>query len=224
MKLLKYFPGKGQANLLCLYCLSFMILLIVPSRASSQSGFAALSDIDGNQYKTTMIGDQVWMTENLRVTKFNDGTPIPMVQDEKEWVRTPSAAYSWYDNNVSSKTNYGGLYNWYSVETGKLCPQGWAVPTDQEWTELFNNLVNGWEGIEALESLGFTLTFGGYRYGYYWGSGIYYEEGSSGYWWTSTPNTDTHIWTRTVSLQNSKLYRSFFEKNNGFSVRCIKCE
>ncbi|MEN8229229.1 MAG: fibrobacter succinogenes major paralogous domain-containing protein [Bacteroidota bacterium] len=183
------------------------------SRAQERSG--TITDIEGTSYKTVTIGQQEWMAENLKTIKFNDGKEIPLEEDMTQWVRTTSPAYSFYDNDPSNQTSYGGLYNWHTVNTGKLCPEGWRVPTDDDWTEL----------IYALGDINqFPATFGGYRYGYYWGAGIFYEAGDNGYWWTSTKCTDTHIWSRTISKKYHKIYRSYFEKNNGFSVRCIKCK
>ena len=101
-----------------------------------------VTDIDGNVYATVTIGNQVWMAENLKTTKYKDGTAIPNVTDSNEWRNLSSGAYCWYDNDINNGTTYGALYNWYAVNTGKLCPTGWHVPTDEEWAELENYLAN----------------------------------------------------------------------------------
>jgi uncharacterized protein (TIGR02145 family) len=102
-----------------------------------------IRDIDGNVYGKITIGDQVWMTENLRTTKYNDGTDIPLVTDNDEWCSLTTPAYCWYENDdVTYKNPYGAIYNWYTVNTNKLCPTGWSVPTDEEWTELEIYLQN----------------------------------------------------------------------------------
>ena len=93
-----------------------------------------VKDTDGNVYHTVTIGTQVWMKENLKTTKYNDGTPIPLVAESKAWGNLSTPAYCWF------KTKYGALYNWYTVNTGKLCPLGWHVPTDAEWTKLITYL------------------------------------------------------------------------------------
>jgi uncharacterized protein (TIGR02145 family) len=96
--------------------------------------YGSVSDIDGNLYKTIQIGSQVWLAENLKTTKYNDGAPIPDVTDQIEWQNRRSDAYCWYNNAASSfKAVYGALYNWYAVNTAKLCPSGWHVPTLDEW-------------------------------------------------------------------------------------------
>jgi uncharacterized protein (TIGR02145 family) len=92
---------------------------------------------DNEQYKTVKIGNQIWMAENLRSTKFNDGTAIPFIEDKKTWRKLTVPAYCVYDNDMDKhKMIYGNLYNWYVVNMGKLCPAGWHVPTHDEWTAL----------------------------------------------------------------------------------------
>ena len=82
----------------------------------------ALTDIDGNVYTLVTIGTQVWMVENLKTTKYNDGIGIPLITDNTAWKNTATPAYCWYDNDMSNKNLYGALYNWYVVNTDKLCP------------------------------------------------------------------------------------------------------
>ncbi len=105
----------------------------------------AVKDIDGTVYAKVAIGDQVWMKANLKTTKYNDGTAIPLVNDNSSWSNLATPGYCWYDNNEASyKNTYGALYNWYAVNTGKLCPVDWHAPTDAEWTTLLNYLnING---------------------------------------------------------------------------------
>lgn len=202
--------------------LSAIITLILSSAFYNVNAQSLLRDIEGNTYKTVIIGEQEWMAENLKTTKFNDGLDIPNVTDMTKWVQMESAAYSWYDNDISNKNVYGGLYNWHAVNTGKLCPEGWRVSTDNDWKILMNHLGNENEVVLKLKGFDFLHSFGGYRYGYYWGSGIFQEIDINSYWWTASKCTDTHVWSRTINKKNSKIYRSYFVKNNGFAVRCIK--
>lgn len=101
-----------------------------------------VTDIDGNVYKTVKIGNQWWMAENLKTMKYNDGSAIPQVEDSKAWTLLTSPAFCWRNDT------YGLKYNWYAVNTGKLCPKGWHVPTDAEWAVLENYLMangfNNW--------------------------------------------------------------------------------
>ena len=101
-----------------------------------------LEDKDGNMYTTFEIAGKTWMTQNLSTTVFNDGSYIPEVPDNAKWTSLKEPAYCWYCNNPESKGFYGALYNWYAVKTGKLCPAGWHVPTDAEWTGLEVYLQN----------------------------------------------------------------------------------
>jgi hypothetical protein len=104
-----------------------------------------IEDIEGNVYETIGIGYQMWMTENLKTTKYNDGTDIPLVTDNGAWDSLSTPAYCWYIIDSELHTKYtqtcGALYNWYAVETGKLCPNGWHVPTNSEWTELIDYFI-----------------------------------------------------------------------------------
>lgn len=98
------------------------------------------TDIDGNTYYTQTIGSQEWMTENLKTTKLNNGTTIPLVTGDSQWGALTTSGYCWYNNSSNYKKNYGALYNWYTVNSGKLCPAGWHVATYEEWKTLINYL------------------------------------------------------------------------------------
>ena len=99
-------------------------------------------DIDGNEYKTVIIGDQVWMAENLRVTRYNNEDDIPTGLSNAEWQNTTSGAYAIYNNDDNMLQAYGKLYNWYAVHDSRgLCPEGWSVPSDGDWTVLANYVV-----------------------------------------------------------------------------------
>jgi uncharacterized protein (TIGR02145 family) len=115
------------------------------------AGLFTVNDAVGNRYNTVKIGTQIWMTQNLQTTKYNDGTAIPLVIDSASWNNLSTPAYCWYNNDSSTyASTYGALYNWYTVETSKLCPTGWHLPTDGEWTTLFNYLVNNGYDITGL--------------------------------------------------------------------------
>lgn len=224
MNNLKHCFSEKSTGRIRLFAPLFLVFFGISSAIYAQKKLKTITDIEGNSYRTMVIGKQEWMIENLRVATFNDGTPIPNITDKTEWMRAATPGYSWYDNDSSNKTTYGGLYNWYAVNTGNLCPKGWRVPADSDWAILLGTSDNRNTIFKNLEETGFSAIPGGYRYGYYWGTGLFYEKGANGYWWTATEATTTHGWSRTISLQKLKVYRSYFEKSNGFSVRCIKCE
>jgi uncharacterized protein (TIGR02145 family) len=198
--------------------------------------YGTFSDIDGNVYKTIKIGTQTWMAENLKTTKYNDGTDIPLVEDAGGWAALSTPGYCWYNNDATAnKATYGALYNWYTVNTGKLCPTGWHVPSDAEWAVLINYLggkaVSGsklkeiglthWldQNPSATNETGFTALPGGYRQN----NGSFVTNGFSAYWWSSTEITTSLAacwWIDTYS----KVEAYGDDMPRGFSVRCIKDE
>jgi len=194
-----------------------------------------VTDVEGNVYKTVKIGAQVWMAENLKSTKYNDGSSIPNVTDDTEWTNLTSSAYCWYNNNgVTYRNIYGALYNWYAVNTGKLCPVGWRVPGDSEWSML--TALAGGESVAggklketgtthwnspntgASDDFGFTALPGGYHsfQGGFDGIGVY------GDFWSSTEYNINNSWARDLGAAFANVYRANYSKKNGFSVRCIK--
>ena len=185
-----------------------------------------VSDIEGNVYNTVTIGTQVWMVENLKTTKFNDGTNIPNVTDDESWIHLSTPGYCWYNNNVSNKNIYGALYNWYTVNTGKLAPKGWHVPTDAEWTNIDSvagyKLSDTSQNTGATNETGFTALPGGYRLEY----GGCYNIGYECWWWSSTKDSST-IYTAWYAawgrrLTSNSMSRMELEGVGGFSVRCIR--
>ncbi len=121
----------------------FLIFIFSCKKEDSNVHSNAITDADGNIYHSVTIGTQVWMVENLKTTRFNDGTAIPNIPVDAAWGTLSSPSYCWYNNDAASyKDTYGALYNEYAVGSGKLCPAGWHVPTDAEWSTLENYLVN----------------------------------------------------------------------------------
>ena len=99
-----------------------------------------LNDIDGNDYKTIGVGSQIWMAENLRTSRLNDNTEIPYISDSLKWINLSTSGYCWYKNDSSLNIPYGALYNWNTINSNKVCPIGWHVPSEQDWIDLLNNL------------------------------------------------------------------------------------
>jgi uncharacterized protein (TIGR02145 family) len=194
-----------------------------------------VTDVDGNTYNTVAIGTQVWMTENLKTTKFNDGTDIPLVTDNTAWINLSTPGFCWFNNDETSyKSTYGALYNWFTVNTGKLCPAGWHVPTDSDWTTLSaflggDNITGGklkeagtihWKSPNtgATNESGFTALPSGNRTD----NAIFYDVGNFVYWWSSTASEGTSSWLRYLSYNYSTFNKVSYEKRSGFSVRCLK--
>ncbi|MCX6223033.1 MAG: SPOR domain-containing protein [Bacteroidia bacterium] len=195
----------------------------------------SITDIDGNIYSAVTIGTQIWMTENLKVTKYNDGTGITNVTDNTAWANLQAGAYCWYENyGATYKSTYGALYNWFTVNTGKLCPIDWHVPSDAEWTimttYLGGSLAAGGKLKEtgtthwaipnagATNITGFTAVPGGYCYI----TGLFYNIGIDGRWWSSTEDSATKAWDLYIFYDTSQVLRNSGDKKIGFSVRCLK--
>jgi uncharacterized protein (TIGR02145 family) len=187
-----------------------------------------VKDIDGNWYKTVKIGDQWWIAENLKTTKFNDKTTIPNVIE----ANLTTGAYCWYKNDIINKNPYGALYNFYAVNTGNLCPNGWHVPTDAEWTTL-TTYVGGseiagdklrevgtshwWSPNDgATNEFGFTALPGGLWFGNFG------DFGSNGVWWSASEYNSTDAYYRVMSYNFSVVGEGFHHKSMAFSVRCLK--
>jgi len=202
--------------------------------------------IDGYTYPTVTIGTQVWMAENLRTTKYSDGTAIPLVVDKTAWAdiyykSTIQPAMCWYNNDQPTYTanKYGALYNWYAVNPstngGKnVCPTGWHVPTDAEWATLANYLGgNGVAGGKmkttgtslwlspnngATNSSGFSGFPGGSRYS----NGSFNGISNYGYWWSFSEDDASLAWYTRLNYSNDDLGRNSYSKWEGFSVRCLR--
>ncbi|MBK7629084.1 MAG: DUF1566 domain-containing protein [Bacteroidales bacterium] len=197
-----------------------------------------VTDIDGNVYNTVTIGTQIWMKENLKTTRYRDGSIIPYEPDKTLWYALSSGAYCWYNNDQATyKETYGGLYNFYAtVDNRNLCPNGWHVPTNAEWTALTDFLggtsVSGGKLKEAGTShwlnpntgatneTGFAALPGGYRYN----PENYTFIGSTGFWWSSTESSLSNSWLRFLSSDNPYVSESSWDKRYGYSVRCIQGE
>jgi uncharacterized protein (TIGR02145 family) len=192
-----------------------------------------ITDIDGNIYETIQIGNQLWMAENLKVTRYRDGTAIPYVTDNTQWGNLKTGARSIYENISDNNTLYGQLYNWYAVNNSRqLCPIGWHVPTHEEWNQLTNFLGDNAGGkmkatgtqfwvspnTDASNQSGFTGLPGGYRAI----SGNYTGLGSYGAWWSSSQIWMISAWGKTLSFNSGNLFSSEIPNELGLYVRCIR--
>jgi len=214
--------------------------------------FTACTDADGNSYTVVTIGTQTWMAENLKTTQYNDVTAIPLVTDEADWANLTTSGYCWYNNDAATyKNTYGALYNWYTVNTGKLAPTGWHVPTDAEWTTLENYLIaNGYNydgstsGDNYAKSLAASTDwfpysdtgvigndlsknnrtgFSALPGGYRFSSGgTFFGVGRYGSWWSATEDDTDDAWERDMYYIESDVYRGSISKQYGFSVRCVR--
>lgn len=194
-----------------------------------------VTDIDGNVYNTVIIGKQVWMVENLKVTHFQNGDEIPVVADHMGWSFLETAACCEYDNSPFNNEVYGKLYNFFAVnDIHNLCPKDWHVPTDKEWSELTSFLgekshaggklkeetTDYWQSpnVDATNASCFTALPGGNRAP----DGAFAHIGSGGYWWSSTNSETNYALSRFLLCNSGNIYIYRSSKGSGFSVRCIK--
>jgi len=196
--------------------------------------YGNVTDSDGNSYLTYQIGSQTWMVENLKTTKFNDGTSIPLVSEGATWSSITTPAYCWQNNNPVRKVPYGALYNWYTVNTGKLCPEGWHIPTDSEWEELTGYLGGDQIAGAKLKEAGF-MHWNGPNTGatnetYFWAlpggnrldgpDAAFANLFKMGGWWSSSAGGDLAI-TRFMFNNSSNVRKYFNSRSWGLSVRCV---
>jgi uncharacterized protein (TIGR02145 family) len=229
--------------------LLFIAVLIFASIVTSGKSSGKLKDADGNEYKTVKIGSQVWMAENLKTTKYNDGTEIANVTSDKQWGELKTGAYCNYEKKESNAATYGRLYNWYAINTGKLAPAGWHVPTDEDWTVLKDYLIaNGFnydgkkKNNEIAKSLASTT---GWDLAIEWApggspqknnrskftalpggvrssSGMFNFIGKQAYWWSSTEYDKISAYYRALNYDSSKFERFGRYNEFGLSVRLVK--
>ena len=206
-----------------------------------------VTDVDGNVYHTVTIGTQTWMMENLKTTRLNDSTAIPLVADSVTWVNLNTAGYCWYNNSDSVPTanNYGALYNWYAVYTAKLAPKGWHIPTVDEWAILEKNVTDyyylsgslakvlasttNWTSTSSSSTIGSNLAKnnssgflalpGGLRND---STAKFSMQNLQGVWWSSSMYDTGTAWNWSLTYNQITVDKSYRSINSGYSVRCIK--
>jgi len=222
---------------------TFLTYLVIFLQISCQNDIlkcgTVISDIEGNTYNTVQIGEQCWMKSNLKVSKYRNRDNIPTGLSNSAWQATTSGAYAIYNNDPVNDGLYGKLYNHYAVTDSRgLCPKGWHVPSDAEWTTLENQLggsdvaggalkstatqptPGGWNppNTGATNSSGFTALPGGLRNG----GGDFNGMANHGCWWSSSVSSESNAWDYYLYFNNSAIYRYFTNRSVGFSVRCCR--
>lgn len=223
-----------------------IITALLASLNAQRIKYGSVKDIDGNIYKTVVIGRYEWMAENLKTTRYNDGSEIPNITSDSLWINLKSGAYCWYNNNKSEAGNYGALYNWYAVNTDKLAPAGWRVPSDDEWKYLEGSVdslygidskiwnktggrgstagkclkaLYGWDSNGGgNDNLGFFAFPAGERVS----NGSFFLRGKSAFWWSSTQSDSLTALYRNIIYGDNDINRYSHPKIIGFSVRCIR--
>lgn len=224
--------SKMRKNLALFFV--YVLMVSITAKTVTAQNSTTVKDQEGNIYKVVKIGSQTWMAENLKATKFNDGTAIPLVSDKNTWNTSMAPAFCWYENDTVYKSRYGALYNGYAVNTNRICPTGWHVSTDSEWTILTDflggkNSAGGklkesgtglWKDTNtgATNESGFTALPGGTRFS----NGLFFTKGTAGYWWTFNGTNALNGWYWNLGFSTNVVSRNFHDSTNGFSVRCVK--
>lgn len=214
-------------------------------------GLNTVFDIDGNSYNVIPIGHQCWMKENLKVSKYRNGDSIPNHRDDSTLLDNAQGSYASYENFSAYGAVYGNLYNWYAVADPRgLCPVGWHIPTDADWTALVKNLdPNAYtaddSAVQSDIAGGFMKSTGTYQVGtglwfdpntgatnssgftalpggYRASGNNFYSLNISGFWWTSTPDSFDYSWARSLFNDETRVYRGTASRKAAFSVRCLK--
>jgi len=197
--------------------------------------YGTMKDIDGNSYKTIKIGNQVWMAENLRVTKFRNGKSIPNVIDATQWSNLSSSAFCYFNGSTYDDKINGKLYNWFAVnDSKKLAPNGWHIPSDNEWATLVNYLGGNSIASGKLKTTGTTYWlepntgatnesgFSAVAAGYRLFDGSFYQLGTNASFWTSTSYINNSAWIYDLHYYLNVVNRYYPTQKNAYSVRCIK--
>ncbi|XOV92253.1 MAG: FISUMP domain-containing protein [Bacteroidota bacterium] len=193
-----------------------------------------IDERDGYAYGTVQIGDQIWMAENLRATELSDNTPIPNVVDRPTWAGLTSPGYAWYNNDPQASSDYGILYNWYVIETGKACPSGWRMSDKNDWDILIESAGGISNAGNTLKEVGFShwtnnmsnvtnsLNFTALPGGFIADSGGSEELGRFGFFWTATETSTNYAYFLQLSGNDPAVTWISNGKNFGLSIRCIK--
>jgi uncharacterized protein (TIGR02145 family) len=213
-------------------------LLMMISLACLVTRGQMIKDRDGNEYHTVTIGSQQWMVENLKVNHYKNGDTIPELTEQKEWSDSKTGARCDYKGNSINALFFGHLYNGFAaLDKRSICPEGWHVPTDSEWTVLIEFLGEGKAGgrmqatkigiypnTDSSNSSGFTSLAAGFRLG---GPNIrtdrsYGHIADAAMYWTSTKSSETNVWVRRIIYDHQAVQRLHSPLKSGLSVRCIR--
>jgi uncharacterized protein (TIGR02145 family) len=217
-----------------LVLISGFIICIFPGCEKDDS-IDPVTDIDGNVYETVMIGNQVWMAENLRTTRLNDGTEIKLITKNQEWYNNSSPAFSWYNNDSSMfKVPFGALYNGYIAVNEKICPAGWRIPDKNDWNELVISLGDSIDAGGKLKVEGLTQwhspntgadnssNFSALPAGIRYFEGTYSSLSYFTAYWSATESDTSSLYFISLSYLDAKASSGSKSKKHGFSIRCLK--
>lgn len=215
--------------------------IIIDVTQKMKEKIESVTDVEGNTYKVIEVGGTYWMSENLKSGKFNDGEEIPVIiyqenyidlWENTEWYKNADKpAMSYYKGIEANKELYGMLYNWKAASDDRICPEGWTIPTKDDWAKLADaaggkdvagkalKATEGWENGNGTDELGFKGVPGGNISGY----GGHFYGGVQGYWWTSTDIGDGYIFLANLVAHKDQIYIEYKDlSKEGLSIRCIR--
>lgn len=246
----KYTSGKQPFGVLLVITLLFFVIFINSCSdnptSPAEDDPVSVQDVDGNTYPVVRIGEQLWMSENLRAARYANGDSIRHVPEFQAWNGLNEGAWVLYANNSSNLNSYGKLYNWFAATDSRgICPDGWKVPSDQDWQRLEIHLGMSAQhagyslGRGGSENVGGKMKstsmwqdpnegatnesgFNGRPGGRLYPTGGFSGLNGFGYWWSTTEYNPAEAYSRNLFYQNGEVYRSMLGKRNGISIRCIK--
>ncbi len=205
--------------------------LINFSNIQAQKLGSGVRDLDGNYYRTVLVGNMEWMRSNLATTRYANGDPIRLEVDSIDWVYSKDPIYTSLYNRPENSKSYGNLYNWYAINDQRnICPSGWHVATDFDWDALEYLLNSGrntggklksseWKDDpkDVVRDSQFEALPGGYIM-----MGMHGLDGIVGFWWTSSPFIKGVSYARYIQYDDNELFRATYDNNSGLSVRCVR--
>ena len=210
--------------------LLIILLFIAACHSATGPEFGGLNDIDGNEYVTVKIGDQWWMAENLKVSRYRNGDEIPNITEDTEWSEMESGAWAFYNNDPEVNDEFGKLYNWYAANDERdICPEGWMVPGESDWEKLINHLGGRDKAGGAMKDTTLWLSpnegasnesgFTGLPAGLRVGSGGFDLLGRTGFWWyrgEPVRARDLNFLRESAGITHQN------DKTRGYSIRCVR--
>ncbi len=209
-----------------------IIIITITFSFGTKESHSQVTDYDGNVYKTVIIGNQEWTSENLNVEHYRNGDIIPQVQDWNTFFNLTTGAWCYYEHIWANGRSYGKLYNWYAVSDSRgLAPEGWHIPSEEEWKQLEDALggyllaggklkaTTLWAKPNkgATNESGFTALPGGIRQAEGYPTMDYY-----GYFWSSSESNILFAWSRVLNSHDVSVFREAIFKYCGLSIRCVR--
>jgi uncharacterized protein (TIGR02145 family) len=192
------------------------VFILLFTRCTTSGPEVFVTDIDGNVYPTCTIGNKVWMAANLRVTRYRNGDPVPLLSDSTAWNKTRTGAYCFYNNDTLYNSTYGKLYNGYAInDPRKIAPEGWHIATNEEITTLIAELEKDAANADKLKTNG----LGGYRF---YSGGTFHTLGFNGYWWAAGNSFEIYDHSPRLFTGLADVQRNSYEAGYGMAIRCVK--